>query len=125
MIIRRKKFKFDHTNKWYMHNPDSDQEKMYKNPLGLWDTDGSPNLAQMTWLRDSHQQKKKKKKKGEHAVLFDHWVKLKKSEKDRYLDLARELKKTIEHESDGDTDCNWCAWYSHQRIDKETGGLGN
>ena len=23
------------------------------------------------------------------------------------------------------TDCNRCAWYRHQRIDKETGGLGN
>ena len=26
---------------------------------------------------------------------------------------------------DGDNNCNWCAWYSHQRIDKGTGGFGN
>ena len=28
----------------------------------------------------------------------------------------------MEHESDGDTSCNWCARYSHQRIGTETGG---
>ena len=31
----------------------------------------------------------------------------------------------MEHESDADTNFNWCVWYSHQRIDKETGGLRN
>ena len=30
----------------------------------------------------------------------------------------------MEHESDGDTNCNWYARYSHQRIVTETGGLG-
>ena len=33
------------------------------------------------------------------------------------------LKKNIEHESDDDTNCNWCAQYSHQWIDKGAGGL--
>ena len=41
------------------------------------------------------------------AVSVDPRVKLKGGEKrDRYLDLARELKKTMEHEDDGDTNCN-------------------
>ena len=31
----------------------------------------------------------------------------------------------MEHESGDDTKCNWFAWYSHQRIDAGTGGLGN
>ena len=47
------------------------------------------------------------------AVPADHRLKIKKSEKrDKYLDLARELKKnnTMEDEDDGDTDCNRCAW---------------
>ena len=40
------------------------------------------------------------------AVPVDHWVKLKQSEnRDKYLDLAREQKKTLIHESDGDTSC--------------------
>ena len=38
------------------------------------------------------------------------------------LNLAWELKK---HESDGDTNCNWCSSYSHRRIGAGTGGLGN
>ena len=60
------------------------------------------------------------------AVLADHWVKLKEREKrDKYLDLAWELKKTMEHEIDGDASCNWRARYSQERISTETGGLGN
>ena len=31
----------------------------------------------------------------------------------------------MEHESDGDTNRNWCTQYSQQRIRKEAGGLGN
>ena len=31
----------------------------------------------------------------------------------------------MEHESDGDTNCNWRTRYSHQRIGTGTGGLGN
>ena len=53
-------------------------------------------------------------------------VKLKKSEKkDKYKNLARELKKTVEHEIVGDTNCNWCTWYNHLRIGTMTGGLGS
>ena len=33
--------------------------------------------------------------------------------------------KTVEHESDVYTNYNWCSWYSHQRIIKGIGGLGN
>ena len=59
------------------------------------------------------------------AVTADHRVKLKESEKkDKYPDFARELKK-LWNMSDSDTNCNLCSWYSHQRIDTETRGLGN
>ena len=63
-------------------------------------------------------EKKKKKKRTcrivDFAVPVDHWVKLKESEKrDKYQDLARELKKTVEHESDDYTNCNWQTRYSH------------
>ena len=59
------------------------------------------------------------------AVSANHRVKLKEGEKrEKYLDLARELEKKMQHESDSDTNSNWCARYSHQRICKETGGLG-
>ena len=58
------------------------------------------------------------------SVSADHKVELKENEKkDKYVDLARALK-NMEHESDGDTNWNWCYWYSQQRIGTETGGLG-
>ena len=39
------------------------------------------------------------------------------------MDLARELKKTIEHEGDSDTSCDWCTWT--ERTEKGTGRVGN
>ena len=59
------------------------------------------------------------------AVPADHRLKLKESEKrDKYLNLAWELKKTVEHESDGDTNCSWRTWHGHQSIGTGTGELG-
>ena len=41
-------------------------------------------------------------------------MKLKESEKkDKYLDLARELKKTMENEGDDYTNRDWCIRYSN------------
>ena len=37
------------------------------------------------------------------------WIIKESKKRDNYLDLARELKKTMEHEGDGDTNCNRCA----------------
>ncbi len=31
----------------------------------------------------------------------------------------------MKHEIDVHTNCNWCPWYSHQRIIKGTGKVGN
>ena len=60
-------------------------------------------------------------------VELNSKIKLKESEKkNKYLDLARELKKkTMEHEGDNYTSRDWCSWFSHQRINKGTGGHGN
>ena len=60
------------------------------------------------------------------AVPANHKVKLRESKKrDKQLDIAREMKEIIEHERDGDTNCNWCTQYSHQRFGIRTRGLGN
>ena len=76
--------------------------------------------------------KKEKKKKPcritDFAVPADPPVILKEGEKrDKCLDFASELKKktNMKHESDFDTNCNWCARYSHQKIDKGSGVFGN
>ena len=45
--------------------------------------------------------------------------------KERYLPRPyHRIEKSMKHESDGDTNCNMCARYSHQRIDSGT-ELGN
>ena len=46
-------------------------------------------------------------------------MKIKEKEKrDKYLDLAKELKKALEHEDDGDTNCNWRTWNGFQKHGK-------
>ena len=48
------------------------------------------------------------------AVPVDHGIKLKESEKkNKYVDLARELKKTMEYEGDDYTNCDCYFWYSN------------
>ena len=56
------------------------------------------------------------------AMPIYHRVKVKEGEKmDKYLNLARELKKVLEHEGDSDTNYNWSLWKSFQEPGKETG----
>ena len=60
------------------------------------------------------------------AVPVDHRIKLKESEKkDKYLDLARELKKLWDMKVTIITIVVGAFWYSHLRITKRTVGLGN
>ena len=61
-------------------------------PMGLWHTNGSPNFGHKT-RPYNNQQKKRTCKIVDFAVLADHTIKQKESEKkDKYHDLARELK---------------------------------
>ena len=84
--------------------------------MGLWHTHGSLNLGQKTRPYNNQQQKKRTCKIVDFAVLADHRIKLKESEKkDKYLNFARELKKTMEHEGDNYTNRDWCFWYSQQK----------
>ena len=77
-----------------MHNPAAVLENDTQTPMGLWQSDGSPKLGQTTKPYSNQQQKKITCKIVDFAVLADHRIKLKESEKkDKYLDLDRELKK--------------------------------
>ena len=89
-----KKFKFHHTNKWYMHNPapvlENDSHKL------LWDFDIQTDHLFPARRPDLIIINKKKRtcKIVDFALRADHRIKLKECEKkDKYLDLARELKK--------------------------------
>ena len=94
-----KKFKFDPANKWYMHNPEPVLENDTHKLLCDFDiqTDHLISARRPDFIIINKKKKKKKKKICEivdFAALADHRIKLKKSEKrDKYLDLARELKK--------------------------------
>ena len=82
-----KNFKFDHTNKWHIHNPAAvqvnDTHKL------LWDFDIQTDHqipARRPGLKVINNKKKKKKKKRiskivDFAVPIDHRIKLKESEK--------------------------------------------
>ena len=61
--------------------------------MRLWHTDGLPNLGEKTTPKNNQQQKKRDCKIVDFAVPVTS-IKLKECEKkDKYLDLARELKK--------------------------------
>ena len=84
-----------------MHNPESDLENETQHSLGFWDADFFRPDDQTTRPSDSQQQKQLKDIYIERErscrivdVSADHRVKLKESKrKEKYEDLARELKK--------------------------------
>ena len=102
-----KKLKFDHTNKWYMHNPAPVLENATHKLQ--WDFNiQTDHLIPARRLDLIIINKKKKKKRtckiDDFAVPADHRIKLKECEKkDKYLDLARELK-----------NCGTCRWQLYQ-----------
>ena len=106
-----KKFKFDHTNKWYLHNPasvlENDTHKLQ------WDFDIHTDHLISARRSDLMIINKIKRtcKIVDFAVPVDHRIKLKECEKrDMYLDLARELKKKMEHAGDDSANCIWSIW---------------
>ena len=79
----------------------------------LWHTNRLPNLGQKTRPNNNQEKKKRFCKIEDFAVLVDHRIKLKECEKkDKYLDLASNWK-SMEHEGDNYTNCDWCFWYSN------------
>ena len=89
-----KKFKFDHKNKWYMHNPESILEN--ETHKLFWDFEIQMDHLILTRWTDLVIVNKKKRtcRIVDFAIPVHHWVKLKESVKrDKYLDLAREQEK--------------------------------
>ena len=127
-----KKFKFNHTNKRYMHNPESVLEN--KTRKILWDFEIQTDhlisarwpdqvivnkkkcvcVCVCVWERERERERERVYRILDFAVPAYHRVKLKESEKrDKYLDLAWELKKIMEHERDGYTNCKLCTRYRY------------
>ena len=91
----RKKFEFDHTNKWYMHNPTSVLENDTHKLQRDFDIQTDHLIsARRPDLKIINNKKKRTCKIVAFAVPADQRGKLKEREKkDTYLDLTRELKK--------------------------------
>ena len=61
----------------------------------------------------------------ELSVPKDHKVKMKQTKKiNKYLDLAKELKKAVDLECNSNTNCSCCTQNDPQRLGKKTGGIG-
>ena len=93
-----------------MHNPapvlENNTHKL------LWDFD--IHTGHLMSRPNNNQKKKRTCKIVDFAVPANHRIKLKECKmKDKYLDLARELKKTMEHAGDNYDNCNWCVWNSN------------
>ena len=89
-----KKFKFDHTIKCYMHNPESVMENVMHKVL--WDSEVQTD--HLILVRRLDLVKVNKKEKPCRIVVFavpaDHRLELKENEKrNKYLDLARKFEK--------------------------------
>ena len=81
----------------------------------LWDVDmhtDPQSRSEETDLIIINKKKKRICKIVDFAVPADHRIKLK--------EYARELKKTVYHEGDNYTNCDWSFWYSNLRITKGT-----
>ena len=91
-----KKLKFDHTNKWYMHYPES--VLLNETHELLWDFDMQTDQLISARRPDlkiiNNNNNKKLANCGLCCPGWPHRIKLKENEKkDEYLDLVRELKK--------------------------------
>ena len=79
--------------------------------MGLWNTKGSPNFGQKTRPYNNNN---KIFQIVDFAVSADHRVKLRECEKkDKYLDVARKMKKIMKHEGDNCTNRDWYFWCSN------------
>ena len=105
-----------------MHNPasvrENDSHKLQWNLDIQTDHLISARRPDLIIINNNNNNNNKKRicKIVDFAVPADHRIKLKKCEKkDKYLDLARELKnkQTMEHEGDNYNTCDWCFWYSN------------
>ena len=107
-----KKFNFDHTNKWYIHNPVS----ALKNEILkiLWDFEiqiDNQNPARGLDQMIIYKKKKKKKRKEKRTLLYS-WLwrsgrpqseNRRKQKERQLLGLCQRTKKSVEHESNSNT----------------------
>ena len=97
---------FDHTNKWYIHNPESTLEN--ETHKAAWDFEIQTDHLILASQPDIVLVYKKRE-----PEKIDKWR------------ACKRTKKATEHEDDGDTNCNWCVWNIPQKIAEGTVRLKN
>ena len=122
-----KTFKFDHTNKWYMHNPASSLENNTHKLLQDFDIHSDNLISERRLDLIIINKKKRTCKIVDFAMPAEKRIKLKECEKKKISTstLLDNFKKTMERESNNYTNCDWCFWHGNYRIIKGTGGLGS
>ena len=118
-----KKSKFYHTNKWYVRNPSAALENETHKLLRDFEiqTDHLISARRLDLVKINNKRELAKRcYPGCQLSTIER-----KRKEGKWLDLARELKNTVEHESDNYTDRNSCSWYRHEWINTRTGELGN
>ena len=104
-----KKLKFDHPNKWYLHNPapvlENDTHKIW------WDFNIQTDHLIPTRRTDLIIINKKREL-VDFVVPADHRKKLKVILSINTSTLQGNWK-TMDHEGDNHTNCNWCVWNSN------------
>ena len=124
-----KKFKFDHTNTWYIHNLASVQEN--ETHKLNWDFE-----IQADYLISIRRPvliitlpppptTKENLSNWRFCCLAVHRLKVKKVNRRFTTWTLLGNWKTVKDESNGYTNCRWCSRYGHQKIGTRTGGLGN
>ena len=95
-----KKLKLIPANKWYQHKPKCVQENVTYNNIWSYESKRDHPIPA---TRPDLEVINKKRNCVDFPVPVDHRVKMKERKKvDKYLALARDLKKIVEHEADGD-----------------------
>ena len=113
--------KFDPNTKLYIHKPESIQER--KTHKILWNFEIQTDhliLAKRhdLILRSWHF--------VDLAVPVYHRVKKKRKRKDiQILEFCKRAVKMVDHEGNGDTNCNWCTGNSPQKFGRKTEGIRN
>ena len=103
-----KKFKFDHTNKWYMHNPapvlENDTHKL------LWDFNIQTDHLIRARRPDLIIINKKKKENLQNCRFCCSSGPQNKLEVPR---PCKRIEKAVEHESDDCANCDWYLWHNN------------
>ena len=112
-----KKLKFNHTARWYMHEPKSVLENETHKHLKIKEDYLIPTRRADLMIVS----KKKKENQPNRRLWRPGWPKSEnqgKRTKRQKLRSYQRTKNAMEHGGDDDTNCYWCTWNDLQRLSK-------